>query len=65
MEGEEPRLEPVAEGPINIRLGGDTSTFALIPYNRMTLNSAISEGSFTTVGELELLSDINNWPSVG
>lgn len=63
VEGDEPRLEPAVRGPGNLQLYGDTSTFVLILYNRMTLNSAISEGSFTTDGDLNLLADIDAWLS--
>ncbi len=63
VEGDEPRLEPAVRGPSNLQLYGDTSTFVLILYNRMTLNSAISEGSFTTDGDLNLLADIDAWLS--
>ena len=50
-------------GTANLDLYGDTSTFVLILYNRVTLNSAKSEGSFTTDGDLELLPDFDDWLS--
>ena len=63
VEGEEIRLEAVVEGPADLQINGDSSTFVLIMYDRISLNSAISRGSFKGRGDLELVADFDRWLS--
>ena len=61
VEGEEIRLEAVVEGPADLQINGDSSTFVLIMYDRISLNSAIAGGSFKGLGDLELVADFDRW----
>ena len=61
VESNNPRLEASVEGPANLYVTGDTNTFILMVYGRLSLNSAISTGIFTAEGDLELVADFDRW----
>ncbi len=56
-----PRLEANKDDPADLYLSGDTNTFTLIIYDRLSLESAISDGSFTAVGNVALVGDFDRW----
>lgn len=61
VEGDKPRLEVAGEGPADLSLTGDTSTFVLMVYDRLSLDWAISTGNFTAEGDLELVVGFDRW----
>jgi hypothetical protein len=61
VEREQSRLEGSGESSADLYVTGDTSTFILMVYNRLSLESAISSGSFTAEGDLKLVADFDRW----
>ena len=61
VEGNEPQLEASVEGQADLYVTGETSTFILMVYGRLSLDSAISIGSFAAQGDLELVADFDRW----
>jgi hypothetical protein len=61
VEGDTPRLEAAGEGPADLSVTGDTSTFVLMVYDRLSLDWAISTGNFTAEGALELVVGFDRW----
>ncbi len=61
VEGDKTRLEDPAEVSADLHVTGDTSTFILIMYERLSLDSAISNGRFTAEGDLELVATFDHW----
>ena len=61
VEGDIPKLEASGEVPADLYVTGDTSTFILMMYNRLSMDSALSSGSFTAEGDLELVGDFDRW----
>lgn len=64
VEGDKPRLEASVEGPADLYVSGDTSTFILMVYDRLSLESAIFIGNFTAEGDLKLAADFDRWLAV-
>ena len=52
---------PSGEGPADLYVTGDTSTFILMMYNRLSMDWALSTGSFAAEGDLELVADFDKW----
>lgn len=61
VEGNTTRLEAAGEGPADLSVTGDTSTFVLMVYDRLSLDGAISTGTFTAEGALELVVEFDRW----
>jgi uncharacterized protein (TIGR03083 family) len=61
VEGDTPRLKAAGEGPADLYVTGDTSTFVLMVYDRLSLDWAISTGNFTAEGALELVVGFDRW----
>lgn len=59
--GDRARLEPPGETPANLYVRGDTGTFVLLMYDRLSLSLAIATGSFKTEGDLERVPDFDHW----
>ena len=55
------RMETPGEGSANLTLAGDTGTFVLLMYGRLTLDSVIAAGSFKAEGDLGLVPDFDRW----
>jgi uncharacterized protein (TIGR03083 family) len=54
VEGGKARMEPSADAPADVTLRGDRATFALVIYNRLTLDSAVAQGRMTVEGNQAL-----------
>jgi putative sterol carrier protein len=61
VEGEKARMEPPGEVSANLYVSGDTGTFILLMYGRLSLASALATGSFKAEGDLELVADCDRW----
>ncbi len=61
VEGDIPGLEASGEGPADLYVTGDTSTFILMMYNRLSMDWALSTGSFAAEGDLEMVADFDRW----
>ena len=61
VEGEKARMETPGEVSANLYVRGDTGTFILLMYGRLSLASALATGSFKAEGDLELVSDFDRW----
>ena len=61
VEGDKARMETHGEGPANLYLSGDTGTFVLLMYGRLTLDSVIAAGRFKAEGDLGLVPDFDRW----
>jgi len=61
VEGDKARLEPAGAGPVSLTLAGDTSTFILLMYGRLKLESAIATGGFDAKGDLSLVPGFDRW----
>lgn len=59
--GEKARMEPCGEDPANLYVYGNTETFVLLMYGRLSLVSTIAAGTFTAEGEMELVPDFDRW----
>ena len=49
------------EGPADLYLTGDTDSFTLIVYDRVSLDENIASGRFTAEGDLELVAEFDRW----
>ncbi len=56
-----PRLEANKDDPADLYLTGDTNAFILIIYGRLSLASAMSDGSFAGEGDMALVEDFDRW----
>ncbi len=61
VEGDKARMEHAGEGPANLTLAGDTSTFILLMYGRLSLDSAIATGGFDAKGNMGLVPSFDRW----
>jgi uncharacterized protein (TIGR03083 family) len=61
VEGDKARMETQGEGSANLTLAGDTGTFVLLMYGRLTLDSAIAAGRLKGEGDLGLVPDFDRW----
>ena len=61
VAGNAPRLEAAGDGPADLSLTGDTSTFILMIYDRISLDGAISTGAFTAEGDQALVVRFDRW----
>ena len=61
VEGDKTRLEGPAEVRADLHMIGDTSTFILMLYERLSLDSAITNGTFTAKGDLEMVATFDRW----
>ena len=61
VEGGKARMETSGDGSADVTLAGDTGTFVLLMYGRLTLDSAIAAGLFKAVGDLEMIPEFDHW----
>ena len=61
VEGGKTRMETSGDGSADVTLAGDTGSFVLLMYGRLTLDSAIAAGLFKAEGGLALISDFDHW----
>ncbi|MFQ6028922.1 MAG: SCP2 sterol-binding domain-containing protein, partial [Dehalococcoidia bacterium] len=61
VEGDNARLESTVKGPADLNLIADTSTFILMVYDRVSLESSISHGGVAVEGDLELVGNFDRW----
>ncbi len=61
VEGAKARLEPAAKTPANVSASCDASTFGLLMYGRLCLDSAIAAGRLTAEGDQGSMSDFDDW----
>ena len=61
VEGDKARMEPAGEGSADLTLAGDTSTFILLMYGRLKLESSISSGRFKAEGDLGIIPNFDRW----
>ena len=56
VTGDTARMEPAAETPAHLEVRGDTGTFVLLLYGRLSLHEAITSGGIEAQGDLVLAS---------
>ena len=61
VEGNKARMEPAGDGSANLTLAGDTSTFILLMYGRLRLETAIATGGFDAKGDPGLVPGFDLW----
>ena len=61
VEGNTTRQETGAEGPADLYINGDTSSYVLMMFDRLTLNSAIDSGRLKAEGDESLVGDFDLW----
>jgi predicted lipid carrier protein YhbT len=63
VTGDKARMEPPGEAPANLYVHGNAETFVLLMYDRLSLDAAITTGSFKVEGDLErvLVLDFDRW----
>ena len=61
VEGNNARMETSGDGSADVTLAGDTGTFVLLMYGRLTLDSAIAADLFQAEGALELIPAFDHW----
>jgi hypothetical protein len=61
VEGEKAHMEIPGNVPANLYVFGNTETFVLLMYGRLSLDSTIAVGRFKAEGDLELLPDFDRW----
>jgi len=61
VEGDKTRMETSGGGSADVTLAGDTGSFVLLMYGRLTLDSAIAAGLFKAEGGQELIPAFDHW----
>lgn len=61
VEANNPRMEDNGEGPADLVFEGDTGSFVLLFYGRVTIDSVIASGLFNAEGDMNLIPAFGRW----